>query len=77
MADSKRGMSATEKKRLGRASLAGFLLGGSVFALLGVYMNWQIGDPAFSNPGPTLVLATIGGTVAGLVGPMFRRRRRR
>ena len=70
-------MTAAEKRSLGRASLRGFLLGGGVFALLGVYMNRQIGDPAFSNPGPTLVLAIIGATVAGLVGPMFRRRRRR
>jgi hypothetical protein len=70
-------MSGSEKRSLGRASLRGFLLGGSVFGLLGMYMNWQIGDPALSNPGPTLVLALIGATVAGLVGPMFRRRHRR
>jgi hypothetical protein len=69
-------MSRAEKRSLGWASLRGFLLGGGIFALLGIYMNWQIGDPALSNPGPTLVLAIIGGTVAGLVGPMFRRGRR-
>ncbi|MDH3735046.1 MAG: hypothetical protein OEU54_16070 [Gemmatimonadota bacterium] len=60
-----------------RASLLGFTVGGGLFALLGMYMNWQIGDPALSNPGPTLVLAVIGGTVAGLIAPMFRHRKRR
>ena len=72
-----RGMSKAEKKSLARVSLRGFAIGGALFALLGAYMNWQIGDPAFANPGPTLVLAVIGGTVAGLVAPMFRNRRRR
>lgn len=57
-----------------RASIIGIFAGGGLFALLGVFMNWQIGDPALSNPGPTAVLAVIGGTVAGLVAPMLSRR---
>ena len=59
-----------------RASIIGILAGGGLFALLGVFMNWQIGDPALSNPGPTAVLAVIGGPGAGLVAPRLRRRGR-
>jgi len=67
----------SERRRLARASIIGFVLGGGLFALLGVFMNWKIGDPALSNAGPTTVLGVIGGTVAGLVAPMFSRWRRR
>jgi hypothetical protein len=65
----------TDGRRLARTSLIGFLAGGLLFGALGVYMNLAIGDPALSNPGPTLVLAVIGGTVAGLIAPMIRRGR--
>jgi len=65
------------RRHLARTSITAFLLGGGLFALLGVFMNFKIGDPALSNPGPTTMLAVIGGTVAGLVAPMARRPRRR
>lgn len=47
--------------------------GGVLFALLGLYMNTAIGDPLLSNPGPVAMLAVIGGTVGGLVAPLFTR----
>ena len=62
-------------RSLARTSLVGFVAGGLVFGALGVYMNVSIGVGALSNPGPTLVLVVIGGTVAGLIAPMIRRRR--
>lgn len=67
----------TEGRRLARTSLIGFLTGGAVFGALAVFMNLKIGVSALDNPGPTLVLVLIGGTVAGLVAPMFARARRR
>lgn len=57
-----------------RRSLAGFAVGAAVFGGVGLWLNVRIGDPLFSNPGPVAILAVIGGTVAGLVAPMFRRR---
>lgn len=65
----------TDGRRLARMSLIGFVAGGALFGALGVYMNASIGDPALSNPGPTLVLVVIGGTVAALIAPMIRRHR--
>lgn len=47
--------------------------GALLFALLGLYMNTAIGDPFLSNPGPVAMLAVIGGTVGGLVAPLFTR----
>lgn len=60
-----------------RKSLEGFVLGAVVFGAVGLWLNVRIGDPLFSNPGPVAILAVIGGTVAGLVAPLFRRRRER
>ncbi len=58
-------------------SLAGFLIGGALFGAVGLSLNLRIGDPLFSNPGPVAILAVIGGTVAGLIAPLVRRRRER
>lgn len=60
-----------------RRTMIGFVVGGSVFALLGMWMNTQMGAPWLSNPGPVGILAIIGGTTSGLVSPLFRRRKRR
>ena len=51
MADpKKRGLTAAEKKSLGRASLVGFLLGGGAFALLSVGMKTRGRGPAGDGP---------------------------
>lgn len=60
-----------------RPTAAGFAFGAIVFAVLGMWMNSQMGAPWFSNPGPIGILAVIGGTTAGLVSPMFFGRRKR
>ncbi len=60
-----------------RRTIIGFLVGGAIFAILGMWMNTQMGAPWLSNPGPVGILAIIGGTTTGLVSPMFRRRSRR
>lgn len=60
-----------------RKTLCGFALGAVAFGAVGLWLNVRIGDPLFSNPGPVAILAVIGGTVAGLVAPMFARRRER
>ena len=52
----------------------GFVVGAIVFAVLGMWMNTQIGAPMFSNPGPVGILALIGGTTSGLVSPLLLRR---
>ncbi|MDX1578010.1 MAG: hypothetical protein R3266_05975 [Gemmatimonadota bacterium] len=57
-----------------RRSLIGFILGAAVFGFLGILMNREIGEPAFSNLGPVGMLAMIGGTTAALVAPLLRRR---
>ncbi|WP_419940006.1 hypothetical protein [Candidatus Palauibacter sp.] len=66
-----------------RLTWLGFVVGAIVFAVLGMWMNTQIGAPMFSNPGPVGILALIGGTTSGLVSPLLlhrldaRRHRRR
>ncbi|WP_419161156.1 hypothetical protein [Candidatus Palauibacter sp.] len=57
-----------------RLTWIGFIVGASVFAALGMWMNTQIGSPMFSNPGPVGILALIGGTTSGLVSPLLLRR---
>ncbi len=58
-----------------RITLTGFLAGATLFIGLGVYLNAEIGAPALSNFGPMAILAVIGGTIGGLLAPLFRRRR--
>ena len=65
------------RRPLIRPTAVGFAVGAIVFAVLGMWMNSQMGAPWFSNPGPIGILAIIGGTTAGLVSPMFFRRRKR
>jgi membrane associated rhomboid family serine protease len=60
-----------------KRSLAGFALGAIMFALVGVYLNREIGAPFLSNPGPVGIFAVIGGTIGGLIAPLFRRRVKR
>lgn len=66
-----------------RLTWLGFVVGAILFAVLGMWMNVQIGAPMFSNPGPVGILALIGGTTSGLLSPLLlsriaaRRRRRR
>ncbi|WP_420439288.1 hypothetical protein [Candidatus Palauibacter sp.] len=57
-----------------RLTWIGFVVGAIVFAVLGMWMNTQIGAPMFSNPGPVGILALIGGTTSGLVSPLLLRR---
>ncbi|WP_423924520.1 hypothetical protein [Candidatus Palauibacter sp.] len=57
-----------------RLTWLGFVVGAIVFAVLGMWMNTQIGAPMFSNPGPVGILALIGGTTSGLVSPLLFRR---
>lgn len=57
---------------LGNTAL-GVGIGALAFTLLGLYLNVANGAPVFSNPGPLTVLAVVGGTIGGLVGPLFRR----
>ncbi len=59
-----------------RRSLRGLVLGAAIFTALGVILNREIGAPLFSNLGPVGVFALIGGTIGGLVGPLFGRRSR-
>ena len=54
-----------------RLTWLGFVVGALVFAVLGMWMNTQIGAPMFSNPGPVGILALIGGTTSGLVSPLL------
>ena len=54
-----------------RLTWLGFVVGALVFAVLGMWMNTQIGAPMFSNPGPVGILALIGGTTSGLVSPLI------
>lgn len=53
-----------------RASVAGFALGGAGFLSLGLYLNLATDFPPLANAGPVGVLALIGATVGGLVGPL-------
>ncbi|WP_419936618.1 hypothetical protein [Candidatus Palauibacter sp.] len=57
-----------------RLTWLGFVVGAIVFAVLGMWMNTQIGAPMFSSPGPVGILALIGGTTSGLVSPLLFRR---
>ncbi|WP_425152688.1 hypothetical protein [Candidatus Palauibacter sp.] len=57
-----------------RVTWIGFVVGAIVFAVIGMWMNTQIGAPMFSNPGPVGILALIGGTTSGLVSPLLFRR---
>ena len=57
-----------------RLTWLGFVGGAILCAALGMWMNVQIGAPAFSNPGPVGILALIGGTTSGLVSPLLLRR---
>lgn len=59
-----------EWRRRTRASATGFLLGGAGFLFLGLYLNVATDFPPLSNPGPVGVLALIGATVGGLLGPL-------
>jgi len=54
-----------------RTTLTGFAIGAVAFALLGVYLNVSVGAPAINNLGPVGVFALIGGTIGGLLSPMF------
>lgn len=67
-------MTAGGGKDTARRSLIGFAIGAGVFAVMGVILNREIGQPLWANPGPVAILAVIGGTVGGLVAPLFRRR---
>lgn len=58
-----------------RRSLVGCAVGALLFIGLGVYLNARIGAGALANPGPVAILAVIGGTVGGLVAPLFARGR--
>ncbi len=58
-----------------RRTAIGFAIGATIFGSLGVMLNREIGAPPFANLGPLAILALIGGTTAGLISPMFRRRR--
>ena len=57
-----------------RRSLIGFGAGAVLFGGLGLYLNSAIGAPVFSHPGPVAMFGLIGGTIGGLLGPLFRRR---
>lgn len=54
-----------------RATLVGLAAGGVLFLGLGLYLNRITGFGAFEHPGPLGVLALIGATVGGLVGPLL------
>ena len=60
-----------------RKSIGGFAVGAALFGAVGLWLNVRIGAPLLSNPGPVAILAVIGGTVGGLVAPLFHRRRER
>lgn len=66
-------MSGGPGREAARRSLIGFAVGASLFAVMGLALNREIGQPLWSNPGPVAILAVIGGTVGGLVAPLFRR----
>lgn len=53
-----------------RRTLAGFVGGGGLFLVLGLYLNVATGFGPTDNLGPLLVLALIGATVGGLIAPM-------
>lgn len=54
-----------------RATLVGLAAGGLLFLGLGLYLNRVTGFATFEHPGPVGVLALIGATVGGLVGPLL------
>lgn len=54
-----------------RATLVGLATGGLLFLGLGLYLNRVTGFGTFEHPGPLGVLALIGATVGGLVGPLL------
>lgn len=58
-----------------RSTLIGGGIGAAAFALLGLYLNVATGADPLSNPGPMAVLIVVGGTIGGLVGPLFGSRR--
>lgn len=60
-----------------KRSIVGLVVGAITFALVGLYLNREIGAPLLSNPGPVGTFAVIGGTVGGLIAPLFRRRVKR
>lgn len=61
------------EREIVRRSAVGAALGAGLFLLLGFYLNSAIGAGWLDHPGPQAVLAVIGGTVGGLVAPLFRR----
>lgn len=54
-----------------RHTLVGLSTGGGLFLLLGVYLNHVTGFAPLDHPGPLAMLALIGATVGGLVGPLL------
>lgn len=54
-----------------RPTLVGLAVGGILFLGLGLYLNRVTGFATFEHPGPVGVLALIGATVGGLVGPLL------
>lgn len=59
------------RRKLLRRTLIGAGTGAGAFLLLGIYLNVATGAGLLANPGPMAVLVVIGGTVGGLVGPLF------
>lgn len=62
------------RRRLFRSTAVGAGIGAATFLALGLYLNAANGAPILSNPGPVSFLAVVGGTIGGLVGPLFGRR---
>lgn len=56
-----------------RNTALGVGIGAAAFTALGLYLNVANGAHLFSHPGPLTVLAVVGGTIGGLVGPLFRK----
>lgn len=54
-----------------RHTLVGLAVGGVVFLGLGLYLNLTTGFAPVDHAGPLALLALVGATVGGLVGPLL------
>lgn len=64
------------EKILGK-TLLGAAVGAVGSAGMGIYLNVAFGVGAFENWGVLIMLAVVGGTTGGLVGPLLFGRRKR
>lgn len=67
----RRGPGAGSGSRVRRDTLVGVACGGLLFTALGLWLDYATGFSPGAHPGPLAMLALVGATVGGLVGPML------